>query len=212
MTAVPGDPRPSGAQAGPPRPEEFDAFYAGRPPWEVGHPQAAIVALADEGLLQGRVLDAGCGTGEHALLAAARGLAALGVDLSARAIDQARAKAAGRGLDARFEVADAFALGALGEKFNTVVDTGLFHVFDDADRPRYIESLRAVMGPGARLLLLSFSDAHPGTAGPRRVSRAELEAAFAAGFTIERLEPSTFEYTLDPAGGRAWCAVIVRRG
>lgn len=53
---------------------DWDAIYrsATPPPWDIGRPQPAFVRLADSGLLAGRVLDAGCGTGEHALLAAAR--------------------------------------------------------------------------------------------------------------------------------------------
>ena len=51
--------------------------------------QPAFLRLAKGGLLTGRVLDAGCGTGEHALLAARSGAEAVGVDVSARAIERA---------------------------------------------------------------------------------------------------------------------------
>src|SRR5580693_3382938 len=53
---------------------EWDASYtADTPaPWDIGRPQPAFVRLADEGRLTGRLLDAGCGTGENALLAARR--------------------------------------------------------------------------------------------------------------------------------------------
>src|SRR5215467_4046615 len=139
------------------------AYEAGsRPPWDIGRPQAAFVRLADGGLLSGRVLDAGCGTGEHALLAAAHGAQAMGVDLSALAIEKARGKAAERGLTARFEVADALYLERLGDSFDTVTDSGLFHVFDDADRARYVTSLAAVLEPGGSCYLMCFSDGQPG--------------------------------------------------
>ena len=62
---------------------DFDASYAsGRPPWDIGRPQAAFRELADRDRLVGRVLDVGCGTGEHALMAAERGLDATGVDVA----------------------------------------------------------------------------------------------------------------------------------
>ena len=129
--------------------EEWDSSYRDHlPPWDIGRPQPAFVRLADSGLLAGRVLDAGCGTGEHALLAAAHGAEALGVDVSALAIEKARGKAVERGLAARFEVADARHLGPLGETFDTVIDSGLFHVFDDADRARYVTSLASIIEPG----------------------------------------------------------------
>jgi SAM-dependent methyltransferase len=68
------------------------------------------------------VLDSGCGTGENTLLAAAHGADAVGVDLSGRAVARARAKAAERGLAARFETGDVLRLGDLGLAFDTVID------------------------------------------------------------------------------------------
>ena len=68
---------------GPMRPrrhEDFDASYAGTPPWDIGRPQPAFLALAEAGTIRGRVLDVGCGTGEHALMAASMGLEATGID------------------------------------------------------------------------------------------------------------------------------------
>ena len=73
--------------------EFFDAAYRERPPWDVGEPQPALMALLDEYLPTGPVLDVGCGTGELALALAQRGLTVLGVDLAEAAIAQARAKA-----------------------------------------------------------------------------------------------------------------------
>ena len=127
----------------------WDARYtAGTPsPWDIGRPQPAFARLADQGRLTGRLLDAGCGTGENALLAASRGADVTGVDVAPAAIARARAKASGRGLTARFEVADALGLGRLGLTVDTVIDSGVFHVFGDDDRARYVASLAAVLGP-----------------------------------------------------------------
>ena len=112
---------------------------------------------------------------------------------------------------------DALALEHLPEVFDTVIDSGLFHVFADDDRRRYVEGLATVVKPGGRLFLLCFSDAEPGTQGPRRVSRDEILAAFASGWTVESLEPSRFEVRTDmqdlafsPGGPRAWFAVVRR--
>ena len=78
-------------------PPSWDSVYApdaAPPPWDIGRPQPAFVRLADRGLLSGRLLDSGCGTGENVLLAAARGAEAMGVDISPQAIARARDKAA----------------------------------------------------------------------------------------------------------------------
>ena len=67
----------------------FDAMYQRTPPWEIGHPQPAIVRAIDAGRVRGAFLDVGCGTGENALYAAARGIAVVGLDASPRAIGMA---------------------------------------------------------------------------------------------------------------------------
>jgi SAM-dependent methyltransferase len=193
---------------------EWDSAYRdNRPPWDIGRAQPTFTQLAEDGLLSGRLLDAGCGTGEHVLLAAAHGAAAMGVDLSAVAIEKARAKAAERGLAARFEVADALHLDRLGATFDTVLDTGLFHVFDDVGRASYVLSLAAVLEPGGTYYMMCFSDAQPGIWGPRRVRREEIEQAFADGWEIVSLTPDAF--AINPVGDAtealAWLAVIRRR-
>jgi SAM-dependent methyltransferase len=132
----------------PRRPEDFELLYEGTPPWEIGRPQPPMLALAEAGAIQGRVLDVGCGTGEHALLAASLGLEATGIDLAAAAIERAREKATQRGLMARFVVGSVLDLAALGEQFDTVLDSGLFHVLEDGDRAVFVAGLRGVFGPG----------------------------------------------------------------
>src|SRR5207245_524578 len=147
--------------------EDFDASYAGTPPWDIGRPQPAFLGLAESGHLRGRLLDVGCGTGEHVLMAARLGLTATGVDAAPTAIGIARRKAEERGLDARFIVADALDLAVIGEDFDTVLDCGLFHVFDDEDRARFVTSLHDVVVPGGRFYMPCFSDLAQGEWGPR---------------------------------------------
>jgi len=192
-----------------------DAYAMDRPPaWDIGRPQPAFLRLADRGLLAGRLLDSGCGTGEHTLLAAARGAEATGIDVSARAIELARAKAAERGSAARFETGDVLRLGDLGLTFDTVLDSGVFHVFSDEDRVRYVASLAAALRPGGHCYLMCFSDRQPGDAGPRQVSQDELRAAFGDGWAVTSIEAEAFEVNrsvFDFTSAQAWLAVIERR-
>ena len=146
---------------------DWNGSYAGPPPpWDIGRPQPAFVRLADAGALTGALVDVGCGTGEHTILAARYGARALGVDISWRAIEIARRKAAEHGVDAGFQVLDALRLVTLGQVFDTIVDSGLFHVFDDASRARYVASVHAALRPGGHLYLMCFSDRQPGDWGP----------------------------------------------
>jgi SAM-dependent methyltransferase len=189
----------------------FEGSYrAGTPPWDVGHPQPAFVGAADG--FRGRVLDAGCGTGEHALLAAGRGLDATGIDTSETAIERARAKAEERGLRARFLVWDALDLASLGDRFETVLDCGLFHVFDDDDRARYVASLGSAVDPGGLLHVLCFSDLVPPGFGPRRVSQEEIRESFADGWIVRSIDAARMDVTFAPPGIPGWFATIERAG
>lgn len=188
----------------------FSESYRGTPPWDIGRPQPAFERLAAAGVARGLVLDAGCGTGENALAFAAAGFEVVGVDAVEAAVAAARAKARARGLAAEFLVHDALALGDLGRRFRTVVDSGLFHTFDDAERRRYVASLAAATAPGARLYLLCFSELEPGDGGPRRVTQAELRAAFDhPPFRVLAIEPAEMATNLG-RGRKAWLASIER--
>jgi 2-polyprenyl-3-methyl-5-hydroxy-6-metoxy-1,4-benzoquinol methylase len=191
-------------------PHDFNASYDSTPPWDVGRPQPGFERLAESGRLVGRVLDAGCGTGEHALLAASLGFPALGIDLAPRAIDLAQAKAAERGVAARFQVWDALDLPGLGQEFDTVLDCGLFHVFDDEQRIAFVSSLRAAVTVGGHYFMLCFSDHQPGDWGPRRVTQDEIRANFAEGWRVVSIDPAVIDITIDPNGAQAWLSVIAR--
>jgi SAM-dependent methyltransferase len=190
---------------------DFDAIYAdGTPAWDIGRPQPAFEHLAKAGGLVGSVLDAGCGTGEHVLLAASLGLDVVGVDLSEKAIELAMAKATERGVKARFLMADALHLVDLGQQFETVLDCGLFHVLDDGERESYVDSLVEVVLPGGRCHMLCFSDRQPGDWGPRRVTQDEIRAAFSERWEVESIEPTVIDLTWDPAGALAWQVAATR--
>jgi SAM-dependent methyltransferase len=195
----------------------FENLYAGPAPWDISKPKGAFVAVADR--VTGRVLDAGCGTGENALFFASRGHRVTGIDFLDEAIRRARAKAVERGLPVEFLVKDALTLADWDERFTTVIDSGLFHVFSDEDRQRYIRGLAHVVEPGGRLFLMCFSDEEPGTEGPRRVSRQELYDVFADGWEIESIQPARCELhpeftevKFSEGGPRMWFAIVRRKG
>jgi SAM-dependent methyltransferase len=190
----------------------WDASYRdGRAPWDIGRPQPAIVRVAAAGGFAGAVLDAGCGTGENALHVASLGLSVLGVDVAPAALAIARAKAGDRRIEVAFAEADALQLERLGRRFDTVMDCGLFHTFDAAERPGYVASLASVTEQNGTLYVLCFSDAGPDT-GPHPVSREELEAAFSpgAGWRVTAIEPDRIQTRFHDDGAPAWLARMTR--
>ena len=193
-----------------------EAYRQNNVPWDIGRPQPAILRVAEWGGLVEPVLDSGCGSGEHALLAASMGLEVKGVDVAGEAIERARGKARQRGLSAEFVVGDVLALKdivRLDTPFRTVIDVGCFHTFSNADRPLYAASLAAVTQPGAILHLLCFSEHTPGNDGPRRVTQGEITATFSRDWDVETIEPDTFTVSSLWPGPTpsAWLARIVRR-
>jgi SAM-dependent methyltransferase len=187
------------------------SYYDGPAPWDIGRPQPAFVRTGATGVFVSPVLDAGCGTGENALHVASLGLTVTGVDLAETAVDQARAKASGMGLAVEFRVADAFNLAALGQKYQTILDCGLLHTFDDAERPQYVASLASVTETGARLFVLCFSDRGP-TIGPHPLSRDQVTGAFhdGSGWTLVGLEPDTVITRFHSHGAAAWFVTAER--
>jgi SAM-dependent methyltransferase len=193
----------------------FENAYAGVAPWDIGRPQKAFIDVADQ--ISGSILDAGCGTGETALYFAGSGCKVTGIDFLEVPIQRAQRKATERGLSVTFLVKDALTLKDWPERFDHVIDSGLFHVFSDDHRKRYVEGLATVIKPGGRLFLMCFSDEEPGTQGPRRVSKKELYDAFTPGWDIESVAPYRVEIRPDfkdvsfsEGGPKAWFAVIRR--
>ena len=202
---------PRNAHAGPEGvpAHSFHTAYEGLAPWETGMPQPAIRSALGSDHVHGSVLDIGCGTGDNAFAFASHGHAVVGVDLVPKAIEQARTKQKRAGIDGvEFHVADLLEMD-LRRTFDTIVDSGVFHAFSDADRERYVESLLRHLAPGGHVHILCFSDVQGGY-GPRRVSRSELEQLFgAAPFEIESLRAASYATRSGPKP--AW-HLVAKRG
>jgi SAM-dependent methyltransferase len=194
----------------------WDASYHDGPaPWDIGHPQPAVVRLASAGGFAGAVLDAGCGTGENALHVASLGLSVLGVDVAETALAIAREKASDRSAQdygrLEFALADAFHLERLGRMFSTVLDCGLFHTFNGDERSGYVASLASVTEHDGTLYVLCFSDDGPDT-GPHPVSQEVLRAAFdpGNGWNVAAIEREKIQTRYHDDGAPAWLATIKR--
>jgi SAM-dependent methyltransferase len=192
----------------------FFEAYRTRPPWDIGRAQPAFVEAANEGLVEGSVLDLGCGTGDTVMEMAERGHEAWGVDIVPLAIQQAKAKAKQRGLarDCVFLVGDALEVELIGRAFDTVIDCGLFHTFSDPERQLYEQQLRAILRPGGRLLLMAMSDwEDPSWGGPRRVTQQEILETFGEGWHVDDIREARFVVLPGYAvRAHAWFAVVER--
>ncbi|MBO0882260.1 MAG: class I SAM-dependent methyltransferase [Mycobacterium sp.] len=175
---------------------EAAEFGAGvRPPWSLGEPQPEIAALIDQGKIQGDVLDAGCGEAALSLHLAALGHNTVGLDASPTAIALAKAQAAKQGLvNASFEVADiadftSYPTGSEG-RFNTIVDSTLFHSMPVELRDGYQRSIVRAAAPGASYFVLVFDRAGMPQSPPNPVTEDELRDVVSQYWAIDEIRPA----------------------
>ncbi len=103
------------------------------------------------------MLDAGCGEAALALHLAALGHNTVGLDASPTAIELAKAEASKRGLtNASFEVADISSFTGYDGRFDTIVDSTLFHSMPVELRDGYQRSIVRAAAPGASYFVLVF--------------------------------------------------------
>lgn len=198
--------------------EGFTEHYNATPPWDIGKPQAPFLTVIDQ--VESPMLDVGCGTGSTALFFAAKGLEVTGIDFVESAIQRARIKAVTQGVTVNFMVKDAMTLLDWSERFSSIIDSGLLHIYSHEGqrqaRTRYVQGLAHVLSPGGRLFLLSFTDEAP----EGGISDGELYEIFADGWKIESIQLVIGEINPDfieehpgayPEGGpKMWFAVIRR--
>jgi cyclopropane fatty-acyl-phospholipid synthase-like methyltransferase len=186
----------------------WDEVYKGTPPWDIGHPQPAFQALIQSGEIKpGRALDIGCGRGENAIMLAISGCDVTGIDLAKDAIYDAKVKAKERHVKVNFAVGNVLHMDQLfleGE-FDTVIDSGLFHVMSDEERPVFARQVHRVLKDGGQYFMLCFSDKEPGEYElPRRVSKAEIDSTFSPLFNIIYIKDVTFDSLLSPGSRKAY--------
>lgn len=175
-----------------------------RPPWSIGEPQPELAGLIEQGRFTGDVLDAGCGEAAISLYLAERGYTTVGLDQSPTAIELARAEAARRGLtNATFEVADISDFGGYDGRFNTIIDSTLFHSIPVQARDGYLRSIHRAAAPGARYFALVFAKgAFPEEMeqgpGPNPVDEDELREAVSKYWEIDEIRPAFIHANMPP--------------
>jgi 2-heptyl-1-hydroxyquinolin-4(1H)-one methyltransferase len=168
-----------------------------KPPWSIGEPQPEIAALIEQGKFQGEVLDVGCGEAAVDLYLAERGFTTVGLDLSPTAIELARAEAAKRGLtNASFEVADISAFTGYDGRFNTIVDSTLFHSIPVEARDGYQQSIVRAAAPGASYFVLVFDRAGLPNGPANPVTEDELREVVSKYWTIDEIRPARIHANL----------------
>ncbi len=168
--------------------------FEGPPPWNIGEPQPELAALIAAGKFRSDVLDAGCGVAELSLTLAAEGYTVVGIDLTPTAVAAATKAAAERGFTtATFVQADITSFTGYDGRFNTIVDSTLFHSLPVEGRDGYLNSVHRAAAPGAAYFVLVFAKgAFPAEmeTKPNEVDEDELRAAVSQYWEIDEIRPA----------------------
>jgi SAM-dependent methyltransferase len=194
---------------------DWDSYYqSGAAPWETKYPSTELRrVIAEEKLQPCRTIELGCGTGINAVWLAQQGFEVTAVDISPRAIEKARERAAAAGVKIRFAVADVLDLKEVSEPYAFFFDRGCYHVVREFDVQAYLRTLRQLTVPGSLGLVLTGNARETYEDGPPIVTEEELRAELPPVFEIiqlrefyfDRLEESDIRYP-------AWSCLVRRTG
>ena len=178
-----------------PHPSWNETYASGEAPWDTGVPEPLLVEFVNSGgVMPGRTLEIGAGTGTNAIWLAERAFDVLGVDVASLAVEKARAKLNHRQLPCRFETLDFLAAPPTGGRFEFVFDRGCFHVFDEAEeRARFAANVAAVLAPGGLWLsLIGSTEGPPREVGPPRRTARDVTLAIEPALEILKLHSAEF--------------------
>jgi SAM-dependent methyltransferase len=159
-------------------------------PWHSADPPRMLTAALAARSRPGTALDLGCGAGSYSIYMAQQGYRVIAVDFMPQAAAITRQRAREAGVDLTVIEADVTAFEHPAP-VDLVLDAGCLHGLPDGLRERYRQRLHGWLAPGSDYVLVHFSrrgwwDQWP--IGPRRRSRAELEAFLGAS-----LKPMAYE-------------------
>ena len=186
-------------------------------PWDSGQPSQELQRVIDErGIAPCRALEIGCGTGTNAVYLAQRGFDVTAIDVSALAIEQAKAKADQAGVAVRFLVGDILQSPELGPPFEFVFDRGVYHHLRTVDLNGFLKVLERMTKPGSLYLTLAgnANDPQPIENGPPVVKSSELCLELEPLFDLVQLREFRFDGVVidgKPVRPLAWSALLRRR-
>lgn len=153
-------------------------------PWDAGQPEDALVKFIKDGFVKPcRVLEIGCGNGNDAIFLAQKGFDVTAIDISKRAIEEAKKRAERTGVHCNFLVENILELKFVSGKFGFVYDRGCFHFVPEEKRDRYAKIVKQFLLKDGYFLLIASSDKDTVT-GPYSFSKEDIRKIFRNDFDI----------------------------
>lgn len=173
-----------------------------RIPWNIETPPVILQDLIKSNKLSPcKIIELGCGTGNHVRYFSKMGFDATGVDISEKAIGIARDLAQRAGVKCEFMVADVLGnLSYIECKYDFVYDWELLHHIFPEDRNKYIENIYRLVKARGGYLSVSFSEESTQFGGVGKYRKtpigtvlyfsneAEIDSLFGRFFHLEELK------------------------
>jgi phosphoglycolate phosphatase-like HAD superfamily hydrolase len=169
-------------------PTDWESLYhSGDTHWDRGEPAPGLVDfLSDHPALEGaRVLVPGCGRGHDTIPWLRKGGDVLGLDLSPRAVDEARCRYL-TGTRHRFSVSDFLAGPGTHGSFDWVFEHTLWCAIPPDRRGDYVAAVAAAVLPGGHYLAINYMQPSDPVGPPHAVTVAELQQRLAPHFELCR--------------------------
>ncbi|NUQ62867.1 MAG: class I SAM-dependent methyltransferase [Pirellulales bacterium] len=193
--------------------ERWDAAYRGEraAPWDTGRPSSELArAITSKTVQPGRAVELGCGTGTNAVYLAQQGFQVTAIDIAPTALKLAKEKADQANVKVRWVQADVLNPPEL-ERFDFVFDRGCYHGVRRQNAAGYVETVRRLSHPGAKVLIIAGNANETRSGGPPRVREEEIRQDFAEGFEILSLKEMRFDTAEGAAKGALGWAILLER-
>jgi len=95
-----------------------------------------------------------------------------------------------------------------------LIIVGIFHLFDDSQRPKFVEQIKRILDNNGIYFLKCMSieqEEFPDGNGPNRLSEKEILDAFKHDFDIEKIKATVFEAINFDSNPKAWFVVLRKK-
>ena len=159
---------------------------------------------------KGRFLDLGTGDGTQARALTKYGFDVTGSDISGITIENVKKLSK----EINFLTDDILNSKLPANAFDFVFDRGIFHLFDDFQRPRFVEQIKRILDNDGIYFLKCMSieqEEFPDGKGPNRLSKQEIIDTFRNDFDIEKIKTTVFEAINFDSNPKAWFVVLKKK-